>query len=83
MYFFFKFYFILAVLDLRCCAWTFFNCGKLGLLSSCGSPVSHCEGFSCCRAQALGPWASVAAAHGLSSCDSQAKLPEACTVFPD
>jgi len=30
-----------------------------------------CGGF-CCGAQALGAWASVVAASGLSSCDSQA-----------
>ena len=28
-------------------------------------------GFSSCRAQALGAWASVLAAHGLSSCGSR------------
>ena len=34
--------------------------------------VSLCCGFSCCRAQALGTWALVVAALGLSSCDAQA-----------
>ena len=34
--------------------------------------ASHCSGFSCCRAQALGTRASVVAARGLSSCGSQA-----------
>ena len=33
----------------------FSSCGKLGgLLSICCSQASHCGGFSCCRAQALG-----------------------------
>ena len=32
-------------------------------------------GFSCCGAQALGTWASVVAACGLSSCGSQALEP--------
>ena len=32
----------------------------------------HCGGFSCCRAQALGTWASVVVAHRLSSCGSRA-----------
>ena len=32
--------------------------------------ASHCGGFSCCGAWALGTWASVAVAHGLSSCSS-------------
>ena len=35
--------------------------------SGCGAWASHCAGFSCCRAQALGPWTSVVAARGLSS----------------
>ena len=34
--------------------------------------VSHCVGFSCCGARALGTRASVVVAHGLSSCGSQA-----------
>ena len=40
--------------------------------SSCGARASHCGGFSCCRARALGAWASVVVAHGLSRCGSQA-----------
>ena len=36
--------------------------------SSCGAQASHCSGFSCCRAQALGSWASAGAALELSSC---------------
>ena len=34
----------------------------------CSAWVSHCSGFSCCGARALGAWASVVVAHGLSSC---------------
>ena len=34
--------------------------------------VSHCSGFSCCGARALGTWASVVVAHGLRSCGSGA-----------
>ena len=44
----------------------FSSCGNPGLLSSCGAPASHCSGFSCCGAWALGVWASIVAAHGLS-----------------
>ena len=33
-----------------------------------GVRASHCGGFSCCGAQALGTWASVVVADGLSSC---------------
>ena len=31
----------------------------------CGARASHCGGFSCCGAQAVGAWASVVVAHGL------------------
>ena len=40
--------------------------------SSCGERASHCAGFSCCGAQALGAPASVVVAHGLSSCGTRA-----------
>ena len=45
---------VLAALGLCCSAQAFSSCGVRGLLSSCGGRVSHCGGFSCCRAQALG-----------------------------
>ena len=38
----------------------------------CGTRASHCGGFPCCRARALGAWVSVAVAHGLSSCGLRA-----------
>ena len=38
----------------------------------CGVWASHCGGFSCRGARALGTWASVVVAHGLSSCGSWA-----------
>ena len=34
----------------------------------CGVRASHCGGFSCCGAQALGARTSVVVARGLSSC---------------
>ena len=37
-----------------------------------GTQASHCGGFSCCRARALGTWTSAVVARGLSSCGSQA-----------
>ena len=40
-----------------------------GGYSHCGAWASHCGGFSCCAARALGAWASVIAARALSSCD--------------
>ena len=42
------------MLGLHCCSWAFSSCGEQGLLSSFGARASHCSGFSCCRAQALG-----------------------------
>ena len=39
---------------------------------SCSVQASHCSGFSCCRARALGVWASVVAARRLSSCSTWA-----------
>ena len=59
-----------------------FSCSKQGLLCvvvqqagatlCCGAWASHCGGFSCCGARALGMRALVVAAHGLSSCGSRA-----------
>ena len=46
-------YLFLAALGLCCHTWAF---------SSCGARASHCSGFSSCRAQALGAWASVVVA---------------------
>ena len=60
---YFKIYLFLAALSLCCCALA---------SSSCGVRASHCGGFSCCRAQALGTRASVVVACGLSSCGSRA-----------
>ena len=44
----------------------FSNCGKQGLLSSCGARASPCGGFSCYRAWSL--------ERGLSSCGAWALL---------
>ena len=63
IYFILFIYLFLALLGLCCCTRAF---------SSCGAWASHCGGFSCCGAQALGAWASVVAARGLSSCGSRA-----------
>ena len=40
----------------------------MGATLRCGARASHCDGFSCCGAQALGARASVVVPHGLSSC---------------
>ena len=47
----------------------FSSCGERGLLIAV---ASHCGGFSCCGARALGMQTSVVVACGLSSCGSQA-----------
>ena len=46
--------------------------GRAGVILRCGVRVSHCSGFSCCGARALGARASIVAARRLSSCGSQA-----------
>ena len=46
---------------------------RAGVTLRCGAWASHCGSFSCCGAQALGTWASVVAACGLSSCGTQAQ----------
>ena len=55
--------------------WVFISAHRLSLVEvsrdlSWLQRRAHCGGFSCCGAQALGTWASVVAAHGLSSCDT-------------
>jgi len=57
----------MAVLGLCCCTWAFSVCGKHGLVSSCWMWASHCGGFFCCRAWALG-------CVGLSNCCTQVHL---------
>ena len=45
---------------------------RAGATLHCGAQASHCGGFSCCRAWALGTQASVVVARELSSCGSRA-----------
>ena len=58
--------------------WVFpLSFGEQGLLSSFSTLASHCGGFSCCRAHALGctgfrGCGSKALEHGLSSCGTPA-----------
>ena len=66
----------LAPLGLHCHARALASCCERGLLSSCGAWASHCGGFSCCRASALGHTGSVVVAHRLS-------CPTAHGIFPD
>ena len=50
----------------------FLQLHRVGAIFRCGARASHCSGFSCCGAQALGTRASVVVARGLSSCGSRA-----------
>ena len=52
----------------------FLQLRRAGITLRCGERASHCCGFSCCRARALGTWASVVAAQGRSSCGSRAAV---------
>ena len=58
-----------------------FACSRFSLLcgafSSCGSQVSHYTSFSCCRARAVGAWASAVSPSGGRSCCSP---PLACRL---
>ena len=62
----------LAALGLRCCVQAFLWLWRAGATLHCGAGASHCGGFSCHGAQALGVQASVVVAHGLSSCGLRA-----------
>ena len=59
----------MAALGLCCCARAFLR--QAGAALCCGAQASRCGGFSCCGAWALGVWASVVVARGLSSCGSR------------
>ena len=51
--------------------WVFIAVRGLSLVAvSGGVRASHCGGFSCCGARALGVWVSVLVARSLSSCDT-------------
>ena len=76
-YFFFRIYlFIYLIFWLW---WVFIAAYGLSLVGANSSLLCagfSCNGFSCCGAQTLGVQASVAAVHGLSNHDSQAR--ESC-----
>ena len=69
--FFLKINLFLAALGLRSCA-VFLQLRRVGATLCFGARASHCGGFSCCRACALGTRASVVVARRLSSCGSRA-----------
>ena len=62
----------MAALGLHCCTWALSSCGEQGplLVAVCGPLIAV---VSLVAEHGLqGTWASVVAARGLSSCDSQA-----------
>ena len=72
--------------------WVFIAVRRLSLVvvgrgsSCCSVQASHCSGFSCCRAQALGQAGSVAVKHRLQSMNSvvvvyRHNCPAACGIF--
>ena len=61
-------FYFLAALGLHCYTWAFSSCSEQGLLSSCGMRASHCGGFSCYGAQALGTSTSVTVARPYLLC---------------
>ena len=62
----------MAVLDLCCCTRAFTSCGEWGLLFVAVHGFLIEVASLCCGARALGTWASVVVARGLSSCGSWA-----------
>ena len=74
-----SFYFLFSLFYV-CCTWACLfapHVRELGLLSSCGARLLICGGgFSCCKAWALGAWASVVVVHRLS-------CSKACGIFLD
>ena len=79
-------YLFLAALGLHCYARAFSSCGQRGATPHCGVRASHCGGFSCCGAQALGTWASVVVACRLQSTGSvvvahRLSCSTACGIF--
>ena len=68
-----SFYSFLDALSSLLCA-GFLWLRQAGASPRCSAQASHCRGFSCCGAQALGAWSSVIAACGLSSCGTRASL---------
>ena len=70
-YFLSLFIYFLAVLGLRCCTQAFSSSGEQGLLFVVVLGLLIATS-SRCRARALGAWASVVVACGLSSCGSRA-----------
>ena len=83
----FIYYLFLAVLGLPCSAWAF-SSDETELLSSWSAWTSHCSGFSCCRAWAIGCRTSVIVVPGFWSTGSivvahRFSCQLACGIFLD
>ena len=75
----------MTLLYLCRCTWAFSSCRQWGLRSSFSVQASHCGGFSCCKAWALGLEGSAVVAHGLSclmACGFLVARPMIEPVFP-
>ena len=67
------FYFIFGCVGSLLPLMGFLQLHPAGTTPRCNARASHCSGFSCCGARALGMWASVVVACGLSSCGQRAQ----------
>ena len=72
IYIFFFFFFFFGCIGSLLLNVGFLQLQRAGASLHCGARASHCSGFSCCGAWALGAQASVVVARGLSSCGSWA-----------
>ena len=71
--FFFFFFSLFSLFIYFWLCWVFVAARRLSLVAASGGhTLLRCGGFSCCRARALGAWASVLAACRLSSCGTWA-----------
>ena len=71
-YLFLFIYLFLAALGLRCCVRAFSSCGERGLLFIAVSGLLIAVASRVVEQGALGTWALVVMAHGLSSCGARA-----------
>ena len=69
---FFNLFLFVSALGLHCCVWAFSSCGQWGLLFIAVPGLLIVVASLVAEHRTLGAWASVAVAHGLSSCGSWA-----------
>ena len=84
----FNFYLFFKNFIYFCLRWVFLLHGlslvaMSGATLPCSAWTSHCGGFSCYGARALGVQASVVVAHRLSSVVHRLSCSAACGIFPD